>query len=270
MKKLLLIGIILLLIGGVTAGAVTNSYSPDENTTSAETNNDTQNNTLNLNNKITVIDESIVDFWYQYIEIIIMANNETIATEPSESDIEINESTTENTEEDVTDYSNTGNNTINFTKLSEESVSVGEITFAIPNETEMTEGYAMDESDFYSSEIFNTSDNCSFGIIMIANPNGTAKELSEEMKENNFFVTDDIFKKINSSDNITAYKFEYERITHYIYDEGDTIVIIVMDQENDNLFMYLTNSSTDGRVDESNPYLNTSSSNTTNESSNNP
>jgi len=255
MKKLVLIGVILLLIGGVTAG-VANSYISDQNQKEevnfnssgfgnsglANDSNKTQNNVLNVNNKITVINVTLIDIWYQYIELIIMDNNAS-NTENNDSDVE--------------------NNTLDFNNSTEESIKVGNHMFPISNGYMMSNGYKITDNDFYSSEIYKTSDNCSFGIIVISNPtNGTTEELAKELIENGFSVTKDTLGNIDTLEDIDVYKFELEGITHYIYDWRNDIVIIVMNQENDRLFMYLTNSATTDELYEFDPYYNPSSSNT--------
>ncbi len=236
MNNLILVGVVILVVGGVAGGFVANNYLADQNQGdglsfnsnsglgkdgfNTDEGDKTQNNNLNINTQITVINVALVEVWYQYIEII---------------NVEVN--------------------SIGFSNLDSESVSVGGHTFSIPIGTMMSNGYASSSGDFYSSEIYQTSDGCSFGIMVITNPNGTAEELANELsKEKNLQVSKDTLKKIDSSGSINVYKFESEGITHYIYNDGNDIIIIVMDQANDHLFMYMTNSSTTGTIDESNPY----------------
>lgn len=236
MNNLLLVGVVVIVIGGVAGGIIANNYLSEQNqddglnfNSSAgfgkdgfnnDKNGDKNQNKLKVNNKITVINIALIDIWNQYIEII---------------NVEVNN--------------------INFNISPEESVQVGGHVFNIPNGTMVSTGYANSNGNFYSSDIYQTSEGCSFGIMVITNPNGTAEELATQLaNEKNIAVSKDTLKKIDSSGNIDVYKFEYEGITHYIYNDGNDIVIIVMNQTNDNLFMYMTNSSPDGTIDESNSY----------------
>ncbi|MEA4957739.1 hypothetical protein SDC9_07618 [bioreactor metagenome] len=244
MNNLLLVSVILIVVGGAACGVVANNYLSDQNQGDGlnfnsssgfgdgfKTNKDknsaiTQNNNLNVNNKITVINVALIDIWYQYIEVI-----------------------------------NVQTSGIDFSSSAGEYVEVRGHTFNIPNGTIMSNGYASSSSDFYSSEIYQTSDGCFFGIMVITNPNGTAEELANELaNEEGLSVTKDTLKRIDSSGSIDVYKFESKGITHYIYNDGNDIVIIVMDQANDYLFMYMTNSSTTGTIDEFNPYYPTTES----------
>ena len=249
MNNILLASIVLLLIGSVSAGALVNDYLSNQNQDNGsdlnsnsgfgksgihsndKPNTITQNNVLNVNSKITVVNVALINVWYQYIEVInIEAGN------------------------------------INFNELNDESIAVGGHSFAIPNGTMASSGYGKNDGEFISSEIYQTSDGCCFGIMVISNPKGTAEELANELaNEKGLSISKSTLKKIDSSGSINVFKFESEGIMHYLYDDGNDIVIIAMNQENDNLFMYLTSSSTDGTIDESNPYYNIDSTDDSNE-----
>jgi len=251
MNNMLLIGVILLVIGGATAAAVANDFLSNQDdggvnfkpnsgfgkkdfNTNVNGGVKTQNNNLNINNNVTnniyVVNVAIIGIWNQYIDEVNL------------------------------------NNDINFDSSAGESLQIGGYAFDIPNGTMMSNGYARSGNDFYSSEIYQTSDGTAFGIMVITNPNGTAEELANELaNEKDLSVTKVSLQKIGSSGSLDIYVFNYDGITHYIYNDGNAIVIIVMNQENNYLFMYLTNSSTDGKIDESNPYYSIAEEDTSDE-----
>jgi len=187
-------------------------------------------NTLNVNNvknTVNIVNIAVVNNINQYFDIIIVNNNKN----------------------------NNKYNKIDFNEFAEGSVNVGGHTFDIPQGTYVSNGYDSSDGDLICSEIYKTSDKTSFGIIVISNPDYNAEQLVNELnKDSNSNVVKFNTVKIGSSDNINLYKFQSKGLIYYVYDDGSDIVLIVMDTNNDSLFMFLTNSSSTGEIDLSNPY----------------
>ena len=224
----ILIGIILVIIGGATAGVLANAFQAEQQYDELDFNpsngfsNDNNGKKYFLDVKTTynVLNITVVNTLNQYIGIIY---------------VELNQ--------------------INFYENNEEYIDIGGHTFNIPKGNYMSSGYSGNENNLIFSEIYQTSDNTSFGIIIVSTPGYNSEQLVNDFaKGNNLNIAKFNLTKIDTSQDINIYKFEVDGLVYYVYDDGVDIIIIVMDDVNDNLFMYLTNSSSTGSIDPSNPY----------------
>ena len=155
-------------------------------------------------------------------------------------------------------------NQIDFYENSNEYDNIGSHSFNIPQNCYVSSGYGGNEDILIFSEIYQTSDKTSFGIIIVSNPNYNAEDLVNDFsKDKNLDIQNLNLIKIGSLDNVEVYKFENDGLVYYVYDDGEDIVVIIMDKDNDYLFMFLSDFSLNGEIDPSNPYYPQESENTT-------
>jgi hypothetical protein len=146
-------------------------------------------------------------------------------------------------------------NEINFNENFNEYDDIGSHSFNLPQNCYVSSGHGGSEDILIFSEIYQTSDKTTFGIMVVSNPDYNAVDLVNDFsKGKNLNVLNLSLIKVGTSDNVNVYKFEYDGLVYYVYDDGDDIVVIIMDKENDYLFMYLTDLSFNGEIDPSNPY----------------
>lgn len=221
-----LVGIIAVIIGGIIIGAIAYAYQDQQddglnfNSTDGFGNSSGNSYFLNVNVNYNVLSVVVINSLNYYIEII---------------NININE--------------------IGFNGVAEEYVDVGGHSFNIPMNSIVSNGYSSSENSLYFSEFYQTNDNTIFGIIVVSNPSYSAEQMVNDFSiDNNLNIGKINLIKIGSLENINVYKFESNGIVYYVYDDGADIVIILMNNQNDNLFMYLTNTSSTGDIDPSNPY----------------
>ena len=128
-------------------------------------------------------------------------------------------------------------------------------SFNIPSGSYVSIGNNASEENFFFSEIYQTDNQTSFGFIVVYNLDYNAEDLVNDFtQDKNINISKFDLKRIGTSEDVTIYKFEDDGVIYYIYDDGVDIVIIIMDNDDDYLFMYLTDFSSNGEIDQSNPY----------------